>query len=904
MDRFPPYALVSLKRTGVWLGALAVAMLAGGCPAPRPHRDAVPLRVELVLPRQTNEQTSAFLKLAREAFPEARVYPALSRLSQTGPSPVLVVVQAAALDPIQWPALAQSLAAGTPILFWGRDPLRDVAEVDLALVSPAVRRFDSPVHQIRRLEDGVVWPVEGLVQSPYPRRAGETDPAGRLTRWVPLAESEGVSETARAWPSSLWIERQPDGNLRSWGWVGLEAEPSGQEAVIRMLQDAVRRLQTGCYILPSECAPASYAGGHRLEFTVRVAQRGTHAGDLRVSAELVEEGGRSVRRVSAPVTQEEVVLGLGTLPRLTDRKRDYQLRLRLESGNGTGLDQMEERLRVNPGQPPGPADFIGVSGPGFRLGRRPLFILGTDFCLPTELGRTAEEAARSALDPEVFDPELARRELARAQSAGVNVLHVRLEEERQLPQLRWLMEEIRPLSLWLQVQVAGLDPLTLDVEKARALLQGARLVQDPVVFALEAGSTARLGSADERAVWADAWREWLAEQFGSLEQAEEILRQPAWRREGQLDGPPDEALAGAGQGAEAVALYRRFMDDLVSRRLGEVRRMLGSLGCRVLLGARRSGGGWPGEAPLDPASGGLHMDFITVDGSGLGSNGVDRVRAQNSMVYARGMLAAKPVIWRDPGREAGFTTASLSEQTRHTEAMLDAVLRGYAAGVQLPRLPGGWRAGDPGDPAFCHADGRWRPAGELVRRFNLRVRREASAPPSWLEVTVDREADPRGWTGWLATRPEGVMQDEVRPVGYNRSSLELAAAARLSDEEEQDAVPPAWLNGEWGSMLTTNQAIGRRSGMVVPVPLRMPLELEVWNSGSARWVNTQVRRPGSIWVRASQPALREVWLPVPDTAPGQRAVVKWTPTDVGAWELRLWSWQQGGFGELLRVKVQ
>lgn len=100
---------------------LLLLLLAGvtGCPVSR--RRSWPLRRSgwNWFCRATNEATAAYIKLARTAFPRAELYPALSRLGGVGSRPVLVVIQPARLDPIQWPALRQSLEAGTPVLFWG-----------------------------------------------------------------------------------------------------------------------------------------------------------------------------------------------------------------------------------------------------------------------------------------------------------------------------------------------------------------------------------------------------------------------------------------------------------------------------------------------------------------------------------------------------------------------------------------------------------------------------------------------------------------------------------------------------------------------------------------------------------------------------------------------------------------
>lgn len=867
---------------------LLLLLLAGvtGCPVSRREQAVSSERVELVLPRVTNEATAAFIKQARTAFPRAEVYPALSRLGAVGSRPVLVVIQPERLNPIQWPALRQSLEAGTPVLFWGHQPWATLEEGGLATSGwrPIRNVYESTARRMRWLETGEVTPLTAAVQSPFPRSMNEgLSETGRL-RWIPLVETEDQEGVARAWPASLWVEAHPPAPARCWGWISLEPGDAHKKIVVALLRLAVQRLQTGCFVLPAAVTPVVFEGGHRLEMVLRVARPPDGPANLRVAAELMEEGGRSVRRVTAPA-QDVVTLGLGLLPRLSTRHRDYSLRVKLESAENRVVDQMEQEFRVLANEPPPMADRIAVMGSGFTWGRRPFYVLGA------ELGPHP-----AALDPEVFEPAAVRREVQLALSAGINVLQVNLEHAGQVPALRWLLAELRPLALRVQVRVAGLDPLDLDLAQGRALLEAARLVDDPQVFALEVGARSTLGTEKERRVWDAAWREWLIEQYGSIAHAEKTWDQAVWQHQGQPTGPPDQALATAGPGSPALSAYRRFVDDLISRRTGDIRRLLEDMGWRALVGVRRSWGGPPEQFPLDAASGVGHADFVSLEITGLLADHTARARAEYITTYARGMGAGKPVIWRSVGAEADV----LDQQAEQVQSLLNLALRSHAAGVQVPPLAGGRASPDFG---LTFPDGRWRPAGDQMRRFNLRVRREVTPPPSWKEATVDRDAEARGVYGWLVTREPAANPEEVRTPGWNQSSLDWPLTG-LGGVPHQEPGPWSALNAEWGAVRTASQQVARVSGEPVHVPARGALEVEVWNTGAARWVNAGALHPGAIWVQVSRKGAREQWLSLAETPPGQRAVVKWIPADPGRWTWRMWNWARGGFGEPLLVEVQ
>ena len=892
---------------------VAGALLGAGCPAAKKTSPAEPSRVVLVVPLQTNATTGAFLELARETFPSAELYPAPSRVDRSGRRHVLLVLQADQLDPIQWPALAQSMEAGAPLLFWGLNPLQKVQPnaPDVPLISPAFRRFDSTSARLRLLETGEPLDLAAEVQSPFPRPEGVGGDLATRVRWIPLAESENETGGARAWPASLWVEAPTGGAVRSFGWVGVGVPEEDGAAVQALLRIAVQRLQEGVFLIRGGADRITFDGAMRLEVAARVAQAGPAVGPLRVAAELKDSADRVTRRVSASA-QEEVMLSLGTLPRLADRARDYTLHLSLQGADDQKVyDQLQQAVRILPTAGPVAADWIGVTGSGFTLGRRPLFIFGAPLALRSSVGLMPGEVARSPLDAAAFQPEAVRRELDLAQTAGLNVLDVSLEQASQAPALRWLMEEMRARSMWLYVRVAGLDPLEPDLDRAQALLDAAHLLRDPVVFAFEVGSSPWLGREDQRRRLDEDWRQWLIEQYGSLERSEKIVGQTWWRHEGQITGPPDEALAVDGEGRAAVALYRRFLDDWFSRRLGHLRRFLAERGSKALMGARRGWGGPPERCPLDPSAGWIHLDFVALDAAGLEADDAARGVAAFSTVYARSCTLGKPVLWMNLGHRLGAQPdrAALAMQAERVQEQLSLVLRSHAAGAMVMPLPGGYRPAEEADVGFTRPDGLWRPAGETLRRVTLRVRREASSPRSWNGPTIQRDDDARGPYGLMMRQGEGYRAQEqaplveVRPQDFGVASTELVPMG-VGGLPYETPAPWRQLNGEWGALRSETQRVERLVGAVLRAGLREKLELELWNTGPARWSAGVGGRSGSIWVRASHPEAREQWVAVADTPSGQHAVVRWTPADSGRWTLRMWSWSQGGFGEPLQVEVE
>ena len=118
------------------------------------------------------------------------------------------------------------------------------------------------------------------------------------------------------------------------------------------------------------------------------------------------------------------------------------------------------------------------------------------------------------------------------------------------------------------------------------------------------------------------WSKWIKEQFGSVEHAEKLIGKPLWTILENLTGPVNDELTLDGEHQFAVALYRRFVDDYISRKMGRVRRFLKSSGYPHLIFVR---GGLSGNAvgvdhgyfPIDLATGSIHADVLMPSGRGM-----------------------------------------------------------------------------------------------------------------------------------------------------------------------------------------------------------------------------------------------------------------------------------------------
>jgi hypothetical protein len=793
---------------------------------------------------------------------------------------------------------------------------------DLPLFSPPYRRYDLAAPRIE-LEDGSGgWSLgQTALQSPMPRARGFGGELGAPYRWIPVARALDGEGVVRGWPASLYVEPGSNGVVRKWAWIGLDPDATLEEPLGEIVADCVDRLRRGLFLFKAGSSRFSIGPDSNILVTARCTWNEDNLSSLRVAAELWKENGSfPARRVVAAADDPSapVELNLGRAPRVGDEAEDYVIRVQLEEAHARGrrvYDVIEQPVQLRPVTRPSPGeDWVTTVGPRFAFGGKALFLLGMNYWPLSANGRAPGEYNAHWLEPGMFDPELIRRDLATLESVGVNAVSIQYHEESQAPQLRWFAEEARRRGIWVHAFIAGFQPLDQDLARARALFDAADLRNEPRVFAIDLAWEPRLGPYAARGRFDADWEAWLSEQYGSVEHAEKVIGQRLWRKGRRVTGPADADLTTNGESRVAVEVYRRFMDDLMSRRYGDVVRLIRSWGGRQLLSARTGFGGtgstWADPYfPMDPAAGALHFDFVSPEGWGL-SGTPDQFREAGFITaYARGMGNGKPVAWLEFGTSVGPDPqpADLLNQARIYENLFDLVARSRAAACFGWWYPGGWRVDERTDMGVVHPDGTWRPVGDVFRQFLHRLRREKWTVDAWRGREVRRGEDGRGlsalWNRWRDAYRQELSEgrmEEVRPAGFAKRTgeIEIRSAGGVDFD---DPSPMETVNAEWGRALADGADVERTRGEAVVVRPRQTVRLELINTGASTWDASEEGKTRSVWVGLESPQGVRQKLPLGFVRFGERVWVSWLAADAGRWRVRPLVSGVGSFGEPLEI---
>ena len=794
---------------------------------------------------------------------------------------------------------------------------------DIFLMSPPYRYYSFTAEEVQCMVNGQKWPIgHARIQGPLPRSRGTGGEAGAPYRWIPVFQAADADGNPRCWPASIYIEPHTNGLTKKWAWIGLDVSKPSSEAAAMMTFACARRLQDGMFLYKAGCSQFSFEP----ESPIRVSARWTAPADrtagLRVCAELYKAGDDYLLRrvVGAPPSQDGTVqISLGSAPAVEEAAVDYTLRVLLEDIGAPGkiIDQVDQPLKfLIPPRTPGEQEWVTAAGARFAAGRRPVFMLGVNYWPRTTNGRTPGELAPHWLDSAVFDPDLIRKDLAQLEEAGVNAVSIQYLAPEQAPQLKFFLEEARKRGIWVHLFIAGLQPLDQDLERAKQLIEAANLKSESQVFAIDLAWEPHLGPHKDRCRFDGDWRNWLNEQYGSIEHAEQVIGHALWRKDGLITGPPDNELTTDGENRVAVEAYRRFVNDFMSRRYGHLVRWLRRHDIRQMLGARTGYGGtgqpWPETVfALDPATGAAHFDFISPEGWGLNGNPDKFMEAGFITAYSRGVSDGKPVLWIEFGSSVGADpqAADLDNQARIYRNMFEMVLKSRAAGCFGWWFPSGWRVGEESDMGIVNSDGSWRPVGDAYRDFAHRLRGEWSAPQAWHDREMDLSGNARGlsqlWDTWrdiYRTELSEGRVEELRPLNFGKRTCEITMRS-VGGVPYVAPAPLESVNSEWGRVEIDGLERDRIPGGKLAVHLKQKMRLELINTGPATWDASAEGRARCVWVALENEQGARQQTPVGIVRFGGSTWITWVASDPGTWRVQPVLADVGPFGEPLQIEI-
>lgn len=437
-------------------------------------------------------------------------------------------------------------------------------------------------------------------------------------------------------------------------------------------------------------------------------------------------------------------------------------------GRGREVDRIEHEFQVIPDwSEVSSYEFVKVRGGEFWLRGREWHPVGGNYWPRYMVGWEPFEFWAHWLTPGWYDPEMVEEELSKVASLRMTMVSVNLGRANQIRNLHDFLIRCQRHGIKVNLFVGCLDPLLGDGSQGVELIKEARLSENPIVFAYDIAWEPNLRGYDSRKYggWKrfnSEWREWIVEQYGSLEEAEREWGYKARRLEGEVVGPLAERLQTDGPWRRMVAAYRRFIYDIIGERYCKVARRIREADPNHLIsfrGCSSFGIEWRGFWPMNSPSVARCMDFLSPEGYHLLQ--VDSPTPQDEMLrgglitlYYHFISRGKPVFWAElggpiypngtPWEQWMFDTPKerIEYQKKQIQNFLEMFLLSGAQGWAIWWFPGGYRVDERSDWGIFNPDGTERPVCQVMKELIPRFWRRAKGRSEFL-ITLDPFVHPK-----------------------------------------------------------------------------------------------------------------------------------------------------------------
>lgn len=777
--------------------------------------------------------------------------------------------------------------------------------------------------------DQTILDAEGLplpkdLMSVQPRPEGTGFNKERRWRYIPLLEATDAEGRVCGTPACLMLSRAGSSQLASFA---LPAPVCKTPGVLGMISQVAQRMQRGFYLLEGGAEFFAYFEGEAVTLGCRTISFGGKPQPKCQAHFTVTSATGAELDTTVPVT-DGVAQCRWTPP--SALATTYQVQCVLLDEAGQTLDRLAHPVVVwRPSEKP---DFVQIKNGEFIRHGKPWRVYGVNYMPSSGIGTEDGPYFEYWIGKQAYDPIIVQRDLERIKALGLNTISIFCYYgSRGSRNLLDILERCRRLDIMVNLSLRPGTPLDFRLQEMQALIETFRLAQNDTVFAYDLAWEPQFGNHGMIKRWAPEWERWIVDRYGSLENAEADWGVPVPREGGQVTVPFDQQLDREGPQRVMVCAYRRFLDDLLSKKHALANNFIKSLDPNHFTAFRMSEAGNPTVGPSWIAYDfkGLCRSVDIMEPEGYGRIGEwDRVRpGRFTLDYARCMAPGKPVMWA----EFGFTSwdnARMERDLRQEEwigGFYDRFYRmcqeGDADGSICWWWPGGFRVGENSDFGIINPDGSWRANSKAIHGWAARMTapRAHRSVDEW--ITVDRDASGGGIFGVYQAVQERYWKlvdagknPGLRTDGYGLDSATAPRRAVGNLPYRPGMNPHKYLNAEF-DRLEIRDAQGEwqtvEDGGVVKVRRGTPLVVraQVGNNGEAKWLGAETPSrsrafPGQVRLTAGEASIA---IPVDVPAMGTATI-----TDFQVCELKetmdltfeMQAAPDVSFGEKLRVKVQ
>jgi hypothetical protein len=676
------------------------------------------------------------------------------------------------------------------------------------------------------------------------------------------------------------------------------ADPAGLKAIAQtgLLGTLAQRMRDGVFLSHAGSEEFSYWPGEDVSLGAKVVNYGTAPAVIRVRVRVTPlAGGSPVFKAESELGvepgQKAVVRFPWPAPRLDCDRYTVTTELMRD---GKPIDAIAHEMGVLSTWKPARDEFITAHDGEFWLRGRPWRPVGINYWPRSAIALESLDYTYHWLAPGYYDPEQVEQDLSQLESLGANLVCIRANYRTDRRTLLDFLRRSRNhgIYVFLFAQTHRVTdephyfqgimmPICFQQQAVAEFIRGLRLADNPTIFAWDTiwepanwvfcGATSAHGwreTTPYRQRWDTAWARWIDERYGSLAAAEADWGMAAPRLEGRVTSPSEVQFTKDGPWRVMVCAYRRFMDNLMSRKWNDATRALRQLDPNHLI-SYRQGALPPQDFTLTATP--KYVDFFAMEGYKFppGPAGANVAGFVNRYVHFA--TRGKPYFWAEFSADAWDrasmqpTAAKLADQAQCHELIYHACLANGARGAMPWWFAGGYRVCEQSDFGITNSDGTLRPSGELFRDYASRFRAAGSYPAADTWFTMDRESH-AGSHPYFAFH-DGAAAFEVAAAQGKKLGIRTPGTGTTSADAPLVAVgnmpynghnPPKYLDAEfnWFRIKAGDGPwIEVTDGATICVPKNTPITAaaSVGNLQEAAWLTPTGAqgKPGAVYLAST-----------------------------------------------------
>jgi hypothetical protein len=702
-------------------------------------------------------------------------------------------------------------------------------------------------------------PLKGFL--PIARMTGEGYSKTKRSRWIPLYDGYDSDGYKKGTPVSIMLDWKRYKGAK-WAYLGVtDRDFYKMPETLSFVKDVIINMVSSPSLLCGGSDKYTYFTNEPVLLGGKIVNpvKKNVSVTLRITAKKGNAPVYSVERSTTLAPMEEFSFDEPWKPESKDA--EYTVRTELLEDNKV-IDAVEHQIFVLENYPDmKPEDRITVKDGKFMMGGNVWKPVGLNYWPSYVAGLEPYDYYQHWLLPKYYDPVEVEKDIYIMEKMGMNVVSIQYTAKEHAPALIDFLRRLNNHKIKANIFLGYSDPLAGNYSKKTMweLINSARLVNNPAVFAYDIAWEPNLRMVEIRQEFDTEWNAWVDEQYGSKKNAVK-----EWKYSPQTVGsrklftaPTNDMLAKDGEWRYMVIAYRRFIDDLASRRYNAGCAALREIDPNHLLGARSGYGGngmtQPENMAFDLFCSAKHLDFISPEWYSL-TRPEETMKGGFNVIYAKFVSNNKPVFWAEFGVSVwdpihnGASEDILSKQSKYYNNFISMAWKAGSQGLAAWWFPGGFRADEKSDFGLFNPDRTARPAVESMMKAVALFQTEPGDTTPQHFIKIDRYGSMFGYNDVYNKGKDEYFEAinsgkfpgiQTEATGLNSASVPLAT---LSNTVFTGAAPLKYLNAEFNSVMYSKDGINwtsLKSGDEVQIAKNSPLFLKcsVGNTSDAEWLN-------------------------------------------------------------------